>query len=218
MLFQTHNLSGEYSFSAVFSLQCMSLLCWWARFTWGQRALLEEAWAVPAVTDVPVRAAEEHSPLFIPVVSNCWSKQEETRSLVFCSCQCHCCVVSKWFLLSSTNVAKEGSKCSICVAEDAVPARSCSDAHIFCLLASTFRNNHAKISQSTFTQHELYLGLLLVVFNLGKHFAFFLVPCQGVQSESLYALCRRGFVAERCSLLLREYHCEFRRNDFSPKY
>lgn len=81
-------------------------------------------------------AAEEHSPLFIPVVSNCWSKQEEMRSLVFCSCECRCCVVSKWFLLSSTNVAREGSKCCICIAKDAVPAHICSEARMLCLFVS----------------------------------------------------------------------------------
>lgn len=53
-------------------------------------------------------------------------------------------------------------------------------------LVSTFKNNYAKILQSTSTWHELYLVLLLVVFILRKQFSLFPVSCQDVQSESLY--------------------------------
>lgn len=54
------------------------------------------------------------------------------------------------------------------------------------LLASTFKNNHTKILQSTSTRYELYLVLLLVVFNLRKQFSFFPVSCQDMQNESLH--------------------------------
>lgn len=54
------------------------------------------------------------------------------------------------------------------------------------LLASTFKNNHAKILQSTSIWYELYLVFLLVVFNLRKQFSFFPVSCQDMQNESLY--------------------------------
>lgn len=66
------------------------------------------------------------------------------------------------------------------------PTSAQMHTYFACLLASAFRNNRAKISQSTFTRCELYLVLLSVVFNLRKHFAFFPVPCQDVQNENLY--------------------------------
>lgn len=67
------------------------------------------------------------------------------------------------------------------------PTSAQMDTYFAYLLASTFRNYHAQISQSAFTQYQLYLVLLLGVFNLRKHWAFFPVPCQDVQNETLFA-------------------------------
>lgn len=53
------------------------------------------------------------------------------------------------------------------------PTAAQMHTYFACFLAFTFKNNHAKILQSTSTRYELYLVLLLVVFNLRKQFSFF---------------------------------------------
>lgn len=72
--------------------------------------------------------------------------------------------------------------------------------------------------QSSFTQCELYLVFLLVVFNLRKNFAFVPALCQDVQNETFcvgQSLYLEDVDFWESIIVNDKYHCK--RSDFPPK-